>query len=297
VLTTIKPIHSIAAAVLGETGTAELLIDGAASPHSYALKPSDARLLDSTDVFVRVSEQVEPFTSRIVRALPDGVEVVTLAETDGLRLLPVRFGEHFDAHEHVEGEHAHADHGAELNAGTADGHVWLDPENAKLMARRLAKVFAGRWPQKGQAFKANAERFAAEVDAAAAEITSELAPVRDVPFVVFHDAYHYFEDRFGLKTAGAVTINPEVPPGARRLAALRHRIEDLGGVCVFAEPQFNPKVLDAVAAGTGARSGVLDPIGSDIAPGPGLYTAMLRKLADGFASCLGHEPARAGAAR
>lgn len=292
VVATSKPIHSMAAAVLGDAATPELLITGAASPHSYALKPSDASMLNSADVFIRVSAQVEPFTERIIRALPKTVDVVTLAETDGLRLLPVRYGGHFDEHAHDHGDHE--DHGHELSTSTADGHVWLDPNNAKLMARRLAQIFAARWPQWAEDFTANAERFAGEVDAVSGEIENELEPVRDVPFVVFHDAYHYFEERFGLKTVGAITINPEVPPGARRLSALRQRIESLGGVCVFAEPQFNSRVLDAVVAGTGARSGVLDPIGADIEPGPGLYTAMLSKLADGFVSCLGHEPARAG---
>lgn len=289
VVVTIKPIHSIAAAVLGEAAVPELLITGTASPHSYSLTPSDARLLNSADVFVRVSEQVEPFTRRIVSALPTTVEVVTLAETEGLRLLRLRYGGHFDEHAHEEGAHDQ-----EPAASAADGHVWLDPENAKLLAKRLAQVFAARWPQQAEIFAANAERFAKEIDVASEEIAAELEPVRDVPFVVFHDAYQYFEARFGLKASGAVTVNPEVPPGARRIAALRQRIQSVGGMCVFAEPQFSPRVLDAIETGTGAKSGVLDPIGVDLEPGPELYRAMLRKLANDFISCLSREPARAG---
>ena len=290
VVATSRPIHSIAAAVLGDKGPPELLITGMASPHTYALTPSNARQLHQADVFIRVSEQVEPFTQRIARALPGSVEVVTLADTPGLKRLPVRISADFDGHPHFDGD----DHDHEPEAGAVDGHVWLDPENAKLMGRRLAEVFAARWPNDGQAFAANADRFAADVDAASGEIAAELAPVTGVPFVVFHDAYHYFEERFGLKAAGAISINPEVPPGARHLSALRQRIEKLGGVCVFAEPQFNARVLDAVVAGTGARSGVLDPIGVDLEPGPGLYTAMLKGLAGGFTACLAQEPKRAG---
>lgn len=282
VVATTKPIHSIVSAVLGEAGQAELLITGMASPHVYALKPSDAGLLNGTDIFVRVSEQVEPFTGRIANALPASVEVVTLAETEGLTLLKVRFGGHFDEHAHDD------DH--DLSAhGSVDGHVWLDPENGKLMARRLASVFSARWPEHADYFAGNAERFAGLIDAASKEIEAQLESVRDVPFVVFHDAYHYFEARFGLRSAGAIAINPEVPPGARRLSALRKRIQQLEGVCAFAEPQFSPRVLDAVTLGSDVRSGVLDPIGADLEPGPGLYTKLLKRLADGFASCLGKE--------
>lgn len=294
VVVTSKPIHSIASAVMGGVGTPTLLITGNASPHVYALKPSDARELNSADVFVRVSEQVEPFTSRIVQALPETVEVVTLAETKGLRLLKLRFGGHFDADGGTD-THAHEEGGTlSLAANNVDGHVWLDPENAKLMASHLADVFARRWPKYAETFAANANRFAADVDQASALIAAELEPVHEVPFVVFHDAYHYFEERFGLRAVGAVTVNPEVPPGARRLSALRERIQSLGGVCLFAEPQFNSRVLEAVSAGTGAKAGVLDPIGIDIKPGPELYTAVLETLARGFATCLSRSGKRAG---
>lgn len=284
VVATTKPIHSIVSAVLGDAGKAELLITGMTSPHAYALKPSDASLLNAADMFVRVSEQVEPFTARIAKALPAQVEVVTLAETEGLKLLQVRFGGHFDDHSH--------DAENELSADdlSVDGHIWLDPENGKLMARRLAGVFAIRWPEHADYFMANAERLADEIDTASQEIKAQLESVHGVPFVVFHDAYHYFEERFGLKSAGAIAINPEVPPGARRLSALRNRIKELGGVCAFAEPQFSTRVLDAVTLDTGARSGVLDPIGVDLEPGPSLYVRLLKDLAGGFASCLGKDP-------
>lgn len=294
VVVTSKPIHSIVSAVMAGVATPKLLIEGSASPHVYALKPSDARELNNADIFVRVSEQVEPFTARIVRALPEAVEVVTLAETKGMRLLKLRFGGHFDTHGDDDA-HAHGEGDDDTSlANSVDGHVWLDPENAKLMASHLAEVFSRRWPRHAKAFAVNAGMFAEKVDQTSALIEGELAPVREIPFVVFHDAYHYFEARFGLRAAGAVTVNPEVPPGARRLSALRERIQSLGGVCLFAEPQFNSRVLQAVSAGTGAKSGVLDPIGIDVEPGPALYTIMLENLARGFVSCLGRGAKRAG---
>lgn len=294
VVITSKPIHSIASAVMQGIATPTLLISGNASPHVYALKPSDARELNKANVFVRVSEQVEPFTARIVRALPEAVEVVTLAETKGMHLLKLRFGGHFDTH---GDDHTHAHElgdNASFVANNVDGHVWLDPENAKVMAFHLAEVFSRRWPQHAKAFALNARKFAEKVDQTSAVIAAELAPVRNIPFVVFHDAYHYFEARFGLRAAGAVTVNPEVPPGARRLSVLRERIGSLGGVCIFAEPQFNSRVLQAVSEGTGARTGVLDPIGIDVEPGPELYTTMLENLARGFVACLGRGDKRAG---
>jgi zinc transport system substrate-binding protein len=278
VVATIKPIHSLVAAVMGETGTPKLLVEGSASPHTYAMRPSDAKALHGADVFFRVSEGLEPFTAKVVRALPPTVGVVSLAETPGLELLDVRTGATFEVH---DDDH---DHGAA--GGARDGHVWLDPDNAKKIVAHVAEVLAERAPDDAEALRANAARAIARIDALSAEVARSVEPLHQRPFVVFHDAYQYFEKRFGLAAVGAISLSPEVQPSARRLVALRRRIEKLGPVCVFAEPQFPAKLVGAVTEGTGARTGVLDPIGGSLPPGPDLYPQLLRNLAAGLVACL-----------
>jgi zinc transport system substrate-binding protein len=283
VVVTIKPIHSLVAAVMGETGTPKLLVGGNASPHTYAMKPSDAKALHAADVFVRVSERLEPFTAKVVRALPPSVSVVSLAETPGLELLDVRVGATFEAHD--DQDHGHAKH-EEDGGAVRDGHIWLDPENAKKIVAHVAEVLSRHAPADAAVLRANADAAIRRIDALAAEIARILEPAASRRFVVFHDAYQYFEKRFGLAAAGAITLGPEVQPSARRLRTVRRKIEALGPVCVFAEPQFPTKLMAAVSEGMGARSGVLDPVGATLAPGPDLYPQLLRNLAGALAACL-----------
>ena len=245
-----------------------------------ALRPSDAKALHGADVFFRVSEGLEPFTAKVVRALPPTVSVVSLAETPGLELLDVRTGATFASH---GDDHDHK-HGAA--GGARDGHIWLDPENAKKIVAHVAEVLARHAPEDADALRANAARASAHINVLSAEIARSVEPLRQRPFVVFHDAYQYFEKRFGLAAVGAISLSPEVQPSARRLVALRRRIEKLGPVCVFAEPQFPAKLVGSVTEGTGARTGVLDPIGGSLPPGPDLYPQLLRSLAAGLAACL-----------
>jgi zinc transport system substrate-binding protein len=265
-----------------------------ASPHTYAMKPSDMRALHAADVFFRVSEAVEPFTGRIIKSLPASVRIVTLADAPGVELLAARTGNTFEAHAHdphddhrETGPPALHDDNHDAHAGTSrDGHVWLDPENARKMVAEIARVLAEASPENAATLKENAERLSAEIAALDAAIAGELAPVKGKPFVVFHDAYQYFERRYGLNAVGSITVSPEVQPSARRLTEIRRKITELGATCVFAEPQFQPKLIDAVIEGTKARSGTLDPEGALIAAGPDAYAALLKSLSAGLKSCL-----------
>lgn len=300
VTVTIKPVHALVAQVMQGVGTPALLVQGAASPHTYALKPSDAKALNHADVFFRVSETVEPFTRKIVAALPDSVRTVTLAEAPGIELLSVRTSETFEkhdhSHEHKTGHgHDHHDHDDHAEAGHAhedhtnevrDGHVWLDPENARKMVAQIAHVLAEASPADADTFKANAARTDAALVALETDIARELAPVKGKPFVVFHDALQYFEHRFGLSAVGAITVSPEAKPSAKRLTEIRRKLDALSASCVFSEPQFQAKLVAAVTEGTSARSGILDPEGALVEPGPAAYETMLRNLAAGLKSCL-----------
>jgi zinc transport system substrate-binding protein len=282
VVVTIKPLHALVARVMGETGSPQLLVQGNLSPHTYSLKPSDAARLNGADVFFRMSEAMEPFTARVAKSLPRRVQVVTLQDTPQLLLLERRTGASFEHNGHGNGRgksHSH-DHGA------IDGHAWLDPVNAKLMADRIADILGEKAPAQAADLRANAAQLKADLDALSAELARELAPVAGKPYIVFHDALQYFELHYGLQPAGSIAVSPEVPPSVGRVAALRARVAQGSAVCVFAEPQLDTRLVNAVVEGTSARVGIIDPEGSRIEPGPGHYFALLRNLARDLKACL-----------
>lgn len=173
--------------------------------------------------------------------------------------------------------------------GHTDSHIWLDPRNAAAMGRAMASVLAEVDPANAATYRANADALAADMEALEADLRDRLAPVSDVPYIVFHDAYHYLEHRFGLSPVGSITVEPGRPIGARRLAELRDTVQDRNAACVFAEPQFEPRLIATVTEDTDARTGVLDPLGSDLAPGADLYAALLRDMADALVGCLSAE--------
>jgi zinc transport system substrate-binding protein len=297
VVATIKPIHALVAQVMDGVGTPTLLVQGAASPHNYALKPSDAKTLNNADVFFRVSENVEPFTRRIVAALPSSVRTVTLADAPGVETLDVRTGETFEthgrgeAHDHHDGDHDHGhhDHGEGAHshaAGARDGHVWLDPRNAGKMIAEIARALSEASPADAEKFQANAARAQSALQALESDLARDLKPLQNKPYVVFHDAYQYFERRFGLAAVGSITVSPDAQPSARRLTEIRRKLSALSVDCVFSEPQFQPKLVAAVTEGSNARSGTLDPEGALVEPGPDAYAALLRNLALGLKTCL-----------
>lgn len=300
VVATIKPIHALVAAVMDGAGAPRLLIEGGSSPHSFSLKPSDMRVLTSARVVFTVADTVEPFMGRIRRSLPRAVRVVTLIDTQGLSLHKVRAGGDFERHDHkaradqgkghAKKAHGHG-HGAEHDhehgqAGTTDGHVWLDPANAKVIVARVADILAETFPGSAALYKANAARIGGELDDLSRELAADMAPLSAYRFVVFHDAYQYFEKRFGLTAAGSVTLSPELAPSASRLKTLRAKIARIGATCVFSEPQFEPRLVATVTEGTKARTGVLDPLGAALAPGPDLYPKVLKALAASLRGCL-----------
>jgi zinc transport system substrate-binding protein len=289
VVVTIKPLHALVAQVMGDTGTPELLVQGTNSAHTYALKPSDAAKLNQADVLFRMSDIMEPFTAKLAKSLPKRVQIVTLQDSRALKLLKRRTGATFeDEHDHDDHGHDHGDgHSHGHSHGAIDGHAWLDPANAKLMAARIAQVLGAKDAAQAKVYRANADALAAKLDALDAELKRDLAPVAGKPFVVFHDALQYFERRYGLKAVGSIAISPEVPPSAKRLSTLRKRVASLGAVCVFAEPQFDTRLADNVVEGTKARIGTVDPEGAKIEAGPDLYFALLRNLAKDLKACLG----------
>lgn len=297
VVVTIKPVHSLVAAVMSGAGTPHLLVDGAASPHTFTLKPSNAKAIQQADIFIRVSESLEPFTRRVVEALPSSVQLISLAEAKGVAVLPQRTGETFEAHVHENGHdhhgHDHANEHAKDRDGdkhdehaVQDGHIWLDPKNAQAIVAIVTAELSAKYPQSAELFAKNAAALTAKLETLSGELQSQLAPVRGKPFIVFHDATQYFESRFDIPASGSVTVTPDVQPSAKRLTAVRKKIAALNAACVFAEPGFQPKLIAAVTDGTTARSGTLDPEGATLTPGVDLYFDLMRNLAKNITSCL-----------
>jgi zinc transport system substrate-binding protein len=286
VVVTIKPIHSLAAAILEGVAEPKLMLDGAASPHSYALKPSDAKALSEADAVIYVSRNLEVFLERALASLPANARVIELEKTPGLRLLPVREGGLHEVSDEGDGERDHHGHGHAHGEGGFDVHFWLDPLNAIAMARYLAVEFAGLDPAHAAQYQANAGKLEAALAALDAELKAKLAGLGGRPFIVFHDIAQYFESRYDLNSAGSITVSPEQAPGAKRLAAVRAKIEDTKAICVFSEPEFPPKLVQTLTMATNAKRGVLDEIGAAIPAGPGQYFALMRADAESLAACL-----------
>lgn len=270
ILATLKPVHSLVAAVMNGVGTPDLLIGGALSEHSYALKPSDAQKLQKADLIFEVGPDMETYLSGPLASA--GAKVIVLERAPGVKLQPARRGG-------LWGE-AGEDH------GPADPHIWLDPQNAIAMTKAIAAALAKIDPAHAGLYQRNSEQQQSALAALDRELAATLAPVKDKHYLVFHDAYHYFEARYGLSPMGAVTVSPDRPVGARRLSALHDAVAEGKALCLFREPQFPPKLIDTLDADTKAKIGVLDPLGAALTPGVDLYPKLMRDLAQSLRACL-----------
>jgi zinc transport system substrate-binding protein len=279
VVASIAPVHSLTAQVMQGTGAPYLLLPPGASPHDYALRPSDAAALERAALVFWVGPRLEPWLARPLATLATGARVIRLADTPDLTRLVQREGAAFEAHDDgVEAAHTEDE---------TDPHLWLDPLNAKLWLDTIAAALAEADPENRVPYLANTAAAKAELDALATEIDARLAPVRGRPFIVFHDAFHYFERRFSIEAVGAVALSDARAPGPARIARIRERIRAVNAVCLFREPQFRAALVATVAEGTEIRVGLLDPLGTGLQPGPNLYPNLLRDLADSIAGCLG----------
>jgi zinc transport system substrate-binding protein len=279
VVASFAPLQSIVASVMEGVGTPETLVKGGASAHGYALKPSDARVLERADLVFWIGPNYENFLVRPLQNLGGKARKVAWADLPGIELLAARAGGPWEGHSHA---HGHA-------KGTVDydGHLFLDPRNAAILADAAGDALAQADPANAARYRANAARVKTELAALDAELAAKLRPLAGRPFIVFHDALQYFEKRYGLTPAGSITVSPERKPGAQRLQRIRERVRRAQAICVFAEPQFEPSLVATIVEGTDARIASVDYVGVDIPPGPGAYAAILRKMAADMAGCLG----------
>ncbi|MAZ18627.1 MAG: zinc ABC transporter substrate-binding protein [Ahrensia sp.] len=294
VIASIKPVQSLVAAVMQGAGEPSLIVEGAGSPHTYSLKPSQAAALQKADLIFWVGDNLEAFLEKPISTIGNA-KSVELIDAHGLETLGLREGGAFEEHMH-DGEHADEDHDHEAEHAESheddhhhdeiDMHVWLDPVNAKAMADDIAEALSEADPDNAALYKKNAADLSARIDTLTTELSAELAPIKDKGFIVFHDGYQYFEHRFGLSAAGSITVSPDVMPGADRIRQIQAKIGELGATCVFAEPQFEPKLIAVATEGSDARSGVLDPLGANIEAGPELYFTLMHNMAESFSTCL-----------
>ena len=307
VVTSIKPLHSLASAVMDGVGKPHLLMRGGGSPHDFKLRPSDAVMLEQAAVIFLIDSRMEAALVRPIGTLSRDARIVELSQARGLVRRPLREGgafeddhdhrhdepgrhgdEHGDEHGHLDHEHGegHDHHEHEDESGAFDLHVWLDPVNAWAMARMMAEVLSEADPANATVYDENAHKLVNRLDDLTEEVAGQVAPVGDERFIVFHDAYRYFEDRFGLTAMGSAVVSEERSPGVRRIRQLREKVRQSGVACVFSEPHFDQRLVATIVEGTDIRSGTVDPLGVDVENGPELYFAVLRNMAASFRDCL-----------
>lgn len=316
----IAPVHSLVSRVMEGVGTPDLIVQPGASPHGYSLRPSDAGALQRADVVFWIGEELSPRMKDSIDSLASAARSVELMEIEGTTRRDFREGATFEehSHDHADHDHDHAhddhshdhshdhthhdhdhddhghghhdhDHAHHSHDHAHDGqdpHAWLDPENARVWLDAIAANLANLDPENADTYRANAAEGREELESLIGEVDAELDSFRGANFIVFHDAYQYFENRFGIPAAGSIRLGDASDPSPARIANIREKVAELEISCVFSEPQFNPGMVEAVFQGTEATVGVLDPLGSDLSLGPDLYPQLLRNLTANLTSCL-----------
>lgn len=287
VVVSIAPLHSLVKSVMGETGEPVLLLSGYASPHSFQLKPSQLRKMQSAKAVFYVSRGFETFLERSLNGLPDTVRKISLMESPDLKILSYREGGAWSEHDHEEEAHHHENEEAHENHKSADDpHIWLDPLNAILMVDQIERELGEIFPKNKEIYVLNAQTMKRKIKGMTEIITQKLLPVSHVPFVVFHDSYQYFERHFEVSSVGSILLEPSALPSIARLQEIREQIADAGAKCIFREPQFSDKLVKTASEGSDIKSGLLDPLGATLHQGSDLYIRLMEGLADEMYNCL-----------
>ena len=321
VVASIKPIHSLASYLMDGVGKPSLIVDGYASPHGFALKPSHAKMLQEADIIFWVGEDLENFLEKPLSSIAKKAEKIELMEAHGLNKLKFRERNIFDDHDdHGHDDHGHKkkddhddhddhghkkkddhdDHGHKEDGhkeddhddhddheghhhGEFDPHIWLDPINAKVILNEMVEHLIENDAKNASTYKSNLDKALKDIDKLTMEVMTELN--QSSSSIVFHDAYQYFEKRFNVNVLGAFTVNTDVMPGAEQLSEIREIIEHDKVACVFSEPQFNPDIIKAVAKDMNIKSGVIDPLGATLNPGKDLYFDLIKNMSKSFKGC------------
>ena len=370
VIVSIKPLHSLVSGVLGDTGKAELLVDGVVSPHHMQLKPSQIKSMQAAHVIFYIDDSFETFLAHVFDILPDDVLKVPMIDNVELTLLPYREGKDWEEHDHHGHEHGHDHHADKHNEhghhadeheehghhadghdehdrhaneheehdrhaneheehdrhaneheehghhedeheehghhedeheehghhedehkehqehGNYDMHVWLDPENGQKMVALIADTLSDVYPEHRDTYKANAQRLMQKIDRLNIELKTELSPIQSKPFIVFHDAYQYFEHAYGLNGVGSIVFEGGEALSPVRIKSVREKLQRTRAACIFSEPQFPARPIQTIAEGFDVKVSVLDPLGANLPNDENLYFKLLDNLAHNLTQCL-----------
>jgi zinc transport system substrate-binding protein len=308
VVTSIKPIHSLASYLMNGVGKPDLIVDGFNSPHGFSMKPSHAKMLQNADLIFWIGEDLENFLEKPLNSIAKKAEKIELIEIKGLNVLKFRERNIFDEHDHddhAKKEDSHDDHAKKEDGhddhakkedghddhdeheghghGEYDPHVWLDPINAKVILKEMTEHLIENDSKNASTYKSNLDKALKDIDKLTMDVMTELN--ESTSSIVFHDAYQYFEKRFNVKILGAFTVNTDVMPGAEQLSEIREIIEHDKVKCIFSEPQFNPDIIKVVAKDMNIKTGVVDPLGATLNPGKDLYFDLIRNMSASFKGC------------
>ena len=302
VITTIQPINALVNAVIGNTGGSTSLIPSEVSPHEFKLKPSDVKSLQNGNIIFYISSHLESSITKVFKNLPKNIKIVNLMEETGVNHLAIRDNEEWERHDHHDDHDKHAkkddhhdDHDKHAKKDDHhddhekedDVHIWLDPDNAIKIIQKVNKELSLLFPENSQIYNKNATNIINKITELKSELKEELLSIKDKPYIVFHDAYQYFEKVFGLNAVGSIALEDDVATSPKQISYIRNKIIKSNVSCVFQEPQFDSKLVKTVVEGTDAKIGTLDPLGVDIANKKDFYLQLLRNMSKSLKECLG----------
>ena len=319
VVSTIQPINSLVNAVIGNTGKTISLIPAKASPHEYKLKPSDTKKLQNANIIFFVSDHLESSVTKVFKNLPKNIKIINLMEEAGIKHLAIRDSEAWERHDHYHGhgdddnhdehtrkdddhdhdqhEKKHDDHDHDKHSKKHDDHddhekednvhIWLSPDNAVKIIKKINKELSLFFPENAKTYNQNANQMIKKINQLKVELKKELLGIKDKPYIVFHDAYQYFETSFNLNAVGSVALEGDIASSPKQISFIKDKIVKLKASCVFQEPQFDSRLVQIVVEGTNAQIGILDPLGVNIKSGENFYLQLLKNMAKSLKDCLG----------
>ena len=276
IITTIKPIHSILLNIVDSD--VELLLNNNSSPHDFKLKPSDMKKITDSDVLIYIDESIESFIERPLNTLGEDTKTIKILGNADLSLLPIREGGVWEEEDY--GDHHEHNHGA------YDAHIWLGTKNVIKLTKFFVKELSKISPDKKNIYKSNAKEFIKKVSKTNKDLSAKLDSINNEPYIVFHDAYQYFEADYSLNSVGSISLNPDISPTPKRIQEIKTKIEKDNVVCLFREPQFPSRIVQTVIQETNAKEGELDPLGFDLTPGKNLYFELVTNLSKNLHECL-----------
>jgi len=307
IITTIQPITSLVSAVIGNTGKTISLIPTEISPHEYKLKPSDIKKLQNGNIIFYVSDHLETSITKVFENLPKNIKSINLMEDAGIKHLAIRDNEAWEGHDHHHGHGDHHDHDKKAkehddhedekhakkhddhdnHEKEDDVHIWLSPDNAVKIIKKVNKELSLYFPENAVTYNKNTNQMIKKINELEVELKNELSGIKNKPYIVFHDAYQYFETSFDLNAVGSIALDGDIASSPKQISFIKDKIVKFKASCVFQEPQFDSKLVKIVAEGTNAQIGTLDPLGLNIKSGENFYLQLLKNMAKSLKDCLG----------